>query len=73
MRPDCQLSDNFCVLFDRDFFVRGCIEIPLLGGGDPLIWGVWVSLSKDNFARALEMWNTEGREAENVVSLPLSR
>ncbi|WP_405585069.1 DUF2199 domain-containing protein [Streptomyces sp. NBC_01190] len=34
--------------------------------------GVWVSLSKDNFTRALEMWNTEGREAEKPYSGRLS-
>jgi hypothetical protein len=60
-RHDCELSDNFCALFDQDFFVRGCIEIPVLGGGDPLIWGVWVSLSKENFERQKKMLSNPAR------------
>ncbi|MEU9370601.1 DUF2199 domain-containing protein [Streptomyces avermitilis] len=35
-----------------------------MGSQDVFSWGVWVSLSRDNFARALEVWNTEDREAE---------
>lgn len=36
----------------------------MIGGEDVFSWGVWVSLSKVNFSRALEVWNTPGREAE---------
>lgn len=62
--PDSMLSSDQCVIKGQHFFIRGLIEIPVIGGEDVFSWGVWVSLSKDNFARALELWNTEGREAE---------
>ncbi|MET9604869.1 DUF2199 domain-containing protein [Streptomyces sp. NPDC006512] len=62
--PGSMLSSDQCVIKGRHFFVRGLIEIPVIGGGDVFTWGVWVSLSKDNFSRALELWNTPGREAE---------
>jgi hypothetical protein len=52
------------VIKGQHFFIRGLIEIPVIGSEDIFSWGAWVSLSRDNFARALEMWNTEGREAE---------
>lgn len=58
------LSTDQCVIQGRHFFVKGLIEIPVIGSRDVFSWGVWVSLSRDNFARALEVWNTEGREAE---------
>jgi hypothetical protein len=45
------LTDDYCTLFDKDFFVRGCLEIPIIGETAPLIWGVWVSLHKENFDR----------------------
>ncbi|WP_329176349.1 DUF2199 domain-containing protein [Streptomyces sp. NBC_01477] len=61
---DSTLSSDQCVIRGQHFFIRGLIEIPVIGGEDVFSWGVWVSLSKDNFARALEVWNTEGREAE---------
>lgn len=61
---DCLLSSDQCVIKGQHFFIMGLIEIPVIGSQDVFSWGVWVSLSKDNFARALEVWNTEGREAE---------
>lgn len=45
------LTDDYCVIEDEDFFIRGCIEIPVLDHAEPLLWGVWVSLSKANFDR----------------------
>ncbi|MFE2418238.1 DUF2199 domain-containing protein [Streptomyces hokutonensis] len=62
--PGSMLSSDQCVIKGRHYFIKGLIEIPVIGSGDPFSWGVWVSLSRDNFARALDMWNTPGREAE---------
>ncbi|MGW4684841.1 DUF2199 domain-containing protein [Streptomyces sp. NPDC004244] len=62
--PNSMLSPDQCVIKGQHFFIRGLIEIPVIGSEDVFSWGVWVSLSRDNFARALEVWNTEGREAE---------
>ncbi len=50
-RSTSVLTDNECILLGEDYFVRGCIEIPVAGQNDPFIWGVWVSLSRDNFYR----------------------
>ena len=47
----CFLNPDYCVIDKDDFFVRGCLEIPIIGRDEPLIWGVWVSLSKTNFDR----------------------
>ncbi|MFJ3438973.1 DUF2199 domain-containing protein [Streptomyces cyaneofuscatus] len=62
--PDSMLSSDQCVIKGRHFFIRGLIEIPVIGSEDIFSWGVWVSLSKKTFAGALDVWNTEGREAE---------
>ncbi|MGW6706698.1 DUF2199 domain-containing protein [Streptomyces sp. NPDC054956] len=61
---DSMLSDDQCVIRGQHFFVKGLIEIPVIGSQDVFSWGVWVSLSRENFARALDVWNTEGRERE---------
>ena len=39
----------------RDHFVRACLETPIHGHGDPFIWGVWISLSAENFTRYQEL------------------
>ncbi|MFJ8281520.1 DUF2199 domain-containing protein [Streptomyces griseoviridis] len=62
--PDSMLSSDQCVIKGQHFFIRGLIEIPVIGSQDLFSWGVWVSLSSDSFAHALNVWNTEGREAE---------
>jgi hypothetical protein len=46
----CTLGTDECVIDCNFFFVRGCLEIPVRGAFEPLIWGVWVSLSEQSFA-----------------------
>jgi hypothetical protein len=58
------LDADRCSLLEQDFFVRGCIEIPILGSEEPLIWGVWVSLSRENFEREMLLANRLERMKE---------
>ena len=59
------LSSDQCVIDEEQFFILGRLEIPILDADEDLFsWNVWVSLSKENFTRASELWNTEGRESE---------
>ena len=44
----CQLGNDDCVIDDKWFYIRGCIEISVHGEEEPLIWGVWTSLSKES-------------------------
>ncbi|MFF0296794.1 DUF2199 domain-containing protein [Kitasatospora sp. NPDC004614] len=62
--PDCELTSDQCVIGGEAFFVRGLIELPVIGGDEVFSWGVWVSLSEKNFVRASELWETPGRESE---------
>ena len=57
-----QLTADTCVLDDNTYFVRGCVEIPVHGYEDPLVWGVWVTLSEKNFCIFTDTLNQEGRE-----------
>lgn len=61
---DCLLSSDQCVVRGQHYFVKGLIEIPVLGGDEVFSWGVWVSLSRENFSRAADLWDTPGRESE---------
>ena len=53
------LDTDTCCIDRRDFFVRGVIEIPIIGMNEIFRWGVWSSLSKDSFKRVLELWDAE--------------
>jgi hypothetical protein len=60
----CQLSSDQCIIDEQHFFIVGNLEIPVLGLDEKFSWDVWVSLSAKNFARACELWEQPGREAE---------
>lgn len=62
--PKSTLADEFCIIQAEHFFVRARIVIPVLDASTEFDWGVWVSLSKNNFQRTLDLWTTEGRESE---------
>ncbi|MEV1205498.1 DUF2199 domain-containing protein [Microbispora rosea] len=61
---DSALSSEQCVIEGEHFFVHGLIEIPVIDTAETFSWGVWVSLSRDNFERMGRLWETPGRESE---------
>lgn len=58
------LSSDQCIIDNEFFFVRSCLEIPILESAEALVWGVWVSLSEKSFDRMNELWTNSGRESE---------
>ncbi len=40
-------------------FIRGCLELPVIGSKEKLVFGVWVSLSEASIRRAAELWSAE--------------
>ena len=58
-----ELSADACVIDSRWFFVRGCLDIPVRDHEEPLSWGVWCSLSGDNFLRYGELHGQVTRAA----------
>jgi hypothetical protein len=54
------LDEDYCAIDDQHFFVRGIIDLPIIGAADSFRWGVWGSLSRTNFEsliRADELGN----------------
>jgi hypothetical protein len=49
------LDSDYCSIDGHDFFVRGLIHIPIIGAAESLRWGVWGSLSRENFETLLKM------------------
>ncbi|MEU8962034.1 DUF2199 domain-containing protein [Streptomyces sp. NPDC048491] len=62
--PDCLLSSDMCVIQAQHYFVKGLIEIPVIGSAEVFSWAVWVSLSRNNFSRAADLWDSPQRQAE---------
>ncbi len=57
----CALTSDTCIIDQEHFFVRGCLEIAVDGEPEPFVWGVWVSLSRENFQRFLELYDERER------------
>ena len=53
----CALSSDLCSIDDEDFFIRGCLEIPIIGTSERFTWGVWCSLNRANFERYREVFS----------------
>src|SRR5580658_2802915 len=53
--PETFLDEDFCAIDGNDFFVRGVLHVPIIGTAETLRWGVWGSLSRDNFQTLMKM------------------
>jgi len=63
------LDSDYCAIEDRDFFVRGVLHIPILGAAESLRWGVWGSLSRQNFEALLRADENNGEpESKEMFS-----
>ena len=58
-----ELTESLCVVDKAHFFIRGRIEIPIIGSDELFCWNVWTSVSERNFIRVNERWN-DGRRGE---------
>jgi hypothetical protein len=57
----CLLDSDTCVIDRQQFYVLGCLEIPVRGETEPFSWGVWVSLSKNSFDQFTACFDTPKR------------
>ncbi|HSY35192.1 MAG TPA: DUF2199 domain-containing protein [Acidobacteriaceae bacterium] len=51
-----------CVIDEDQFYVRGCLEIPLLEDDGVFLWGVWARLWKEDYLEIADCWDQVGRE-----------
>jgi hypothetical protein len=55
------LDEDYCAIDDEDFFVRGLIDLPIIGAAETFCWGVWGSLSRENFETLIRADQTKER------------
>lgn len=56
------ISSDQCIVDETWFFIRGCLEIPILNSSEAFIWGLWASVKQDVFNEISESWDEDGRE-----------
>src|SRR5687767_5344426 len=58
-------NDDFCVIDDKLFFIRGVLEVPIKDSNMPFEWGPWAMVEERDFRRYLELLQTgSGQETE---------
>ncbi|HEY0291164.1 MAG TPA: DUF2199 domain-containing protein [Hansschlegelia sp.] len=58
------MNADLCVIDDENFFIRGHVEIPVIGSATPFIWNVWSSLSRTSYDVMIGAWEDEDRERQ---------
>jgi hypothetical protein len=61
------LASDARVIDGKAFYVRVCLEIPIRGHDEPLVYGIWVSVSEKSFAMFQRMFEQPGRERQPPV------
>lgn len=56
------IGTDQCTVDQRWFFIRGCLEIPILGSDEPLLWGLWASVREEVYDEISETWEENERE-----------
>jgi hypothetical protein len=56
------ISSDQCIVDETLFFIRGCLEIPLLDSREVFVWGLWALVKEEVFNEISESWEEAGRE-----------
>ena len=56
-RERAHLTTELCVIDNRWFFVRGVIEVPILGSDLRFRWGTWCSVSEKSHRVIYDNWD----------------
>jgi hypothetical protein len=56
------VGSDQCILDGEEFYIRGCIELPIRDAEEIFLWGVWARVHEADYDEIAENWETEGRE-----------
>jgi hypothetical protein len=56
------ISSDQCIIDQDQFFLRGCIELPIVSSDEVFLWGVWARVHERDFDLIHENWDSMGRE-----------
>src|ERR1700730_12105523 len=58
----CVHSSDQYIIDEKWFFIRGCLEIPILRSNDIFLWALWASVRGEVFNNVSECWELASRE-----------
>lgn len=60
VKAEGKLGSDLCHYQDEDgmhYFIRVILEVPIHGIKEPFLWGVWVSVSEENYRRYCDTYD----------------
>jgi hypothetical protein len=61
-RDGAIIGTDQCILDAKWFFLRGILEIAVVGSDGPFLWGVWASAKEAVSEEISDSWELDGRE-----------
>jgi hypothetical protein len=61
------IGSDQCIIDQKWFFIRGCLEVPIIGSQDPFLWGLWASVREGVFDQISDYWVVQGRERAGTI------
>jgi hypothetical protein len=56
------VGSDQCIIDQKWFFLRGCLEIPIMEQKEVFLWGLWASIREEVFDQIADCWELQGRE-----------
>lgn len=56
------VGSDQCIIDQEQFYIRGCLEIPINGTDEVFLWVVWARIKEEVFDEIADYWESEGRE-----------
>lgn len=56
------IGSDQCVIDQKWFFIRGCLEVPVVGSAEPFLWGLWASIREEVYDEISDCWEQPNRE-----------
>lgn len=60
-KAKAELTNDYCVVGENRFFLKGQIKIKVEEKDEPFSWNVWVEITREDFEDEQENWNEENR------------
>jgi hypothetical protein len=56
------IGTDQCIIDQKLFFIRGCLEIPIVESEEVFLWGLWAVVREEVFDQISELWESPGKE-----------
>ncbi|MES2776534.1 MAG: DUF2199 domain-containing protein, partial [Bacteroidota bacterium] len=60
----CVITSDQCIIDEKHFYIRGCLELTVEDNNDCFQWNLWVEVSRPDYDRISEVWDDENRILE---------